>query len=225
MCISITWQTFSKCMLSGSTPRDRFHKSEVGTETRIFKQISYCFFCLWKLKKQKGEDDVMWYHWRRSVNGVPESNLFQKKTFLAAVCGVDWELAEWRQWARRAVIQMKHEEMRAGGMERKLKIYVTSSPGQLASTPEEHCDPHLFSGWRAYFGNSLRMGRECQKAVWCLLKLLQQLTSVPSEDMPVQEVRLLRGVVKHCGPRHTNTPGNKNRQIACMTKITCKILL
>lgn len=68
-------------------------------------QISYWFFCLQKLKKQKGEDDVMWYHWRRSVNGAPESNLFQKKTFLAAVCGVDGELAECRheedaQWFR-----------------------------------------------------------------------------------------------------------------------------
>lgn len=34
--------------------------------------------------------------------------------------------------------------------------------------------------------------------------------TVPSEDMLVQEVRL-RGVIKHCGPRHTNTPGTKNR--------------
>lgn len=118
-----------------------------------------------KTGRNSGEGEVMWSHWRRSVSGVTPSNWFHKKTFLAAIWGVDWELAEWRHLRRCAVIQMKREETRAVGMERKPKIYAAPAAGQMAPGPEEHCDPRLFSGWRALFRKLLATVGASQKPV------------------------------------------------------------
>lgn len=168
-----------------------------------------------------------------------QSNSFQKKAIFAAVGGMDWELAEWRQLGRCAVIQMKHEETRTVGRERGPKIYVAPSPDQIASGPEEHCDPHLFSGWRALFRKLLASGQRVPEACVTSREIATATDfMVPAEETPVLGIEA-EGVIKHCGPRHHKPfllspyllapppphPGATNRQTSHTTQDICKMPL
>ena len=105
MYISSSLWTVSKCTLTGSAPTYGFHKLRVGPGTCIFNHISNWFLSL-RIGGKSSEGNVVSLS-EAGVNGLTQI-CFQKHS--GCYWREGWELGEWRQSGRHAVIHMNHEE-------------------------------------------------------------------------------------------------------------------
>ena len=202
MYISSSLWTVSKCTLTGSAPTYGFHKLRVGPGTCIFNHISNWFLSL-RIGGKSSEGNVVSLS-EAGVNGLTQI-CFQKHS--GCYWREGWELGEWRQSGRHAVIHMNHEETdndgRDGGEAKNLC-------GFLAGSNDLHT--RWASGPSLIFWIENLIHKtpcEWQVVTEAYVTSLQIVARnnfmVPSEKMLVPGVEV-EGVLKHCGSRYISLP-------------------